>query len=113
MYLTTLTLESLFNMNSQYPYKRLTETNETFEYEIALPGLTREDLDIKAIFEKDFLTVFVNVKKDYTFVPEQSIRIVKLVTEVSCEKEDIIVKMENGVLTISLKKTNPITEIIL
>lgn len=113
MYFTTLTLESLFNMDSQYPYKRLTETNKTFDYEIALPGLTREDLDIKAIFEKDFLTIFVNVKKETTFVPEQSIRIVKLIGEVSSNKEDIKVEMENGVLTISLKKENPITEITL
>ena len=110
MYFTTLTLESLFNMDSQYPTKRLTETNETFEYQIALPGLTREDLDIKAIFEKDFLTIFVNTKKDNTFVAEQSIRIVKLIKDVSSNKEDIKVEMEIGVLTISLKKTNPITE---
>jgi HSP20 family molecular chaperone IbpA len=103
-------LESLINMDSSHPNKIMKETNETFDYEVALPGLTREDLDIKAIFEKDFLTVFVNVKKESTFVSEQSVRIVKLIGEVSSNKDDIIINMENGVLKVSLKKTNPITE---
>lgn len=110
---TSELLQDLLKLNDVYPTRIKQETNEEFIYKIAFPGLIREDLDIKAIFEKDFLTIFVNVKKETTFVPEQSIRIVKLIGEVSSNKEDIKVEMENGVLTISLKKENPITEITL
>jgi len=107
MYITIL-LEELMNMAK--PSKISNETNETFEYSIALPGLIREDVDIKAILEKEFFTIIVEVKKDSTFVSEQFIRIVKLNEEVLTDEKSVGIKMENGVLTISLTKRNPITE---
>lgn len=103
-------LNSLSNMDFLYPNKVLKETNETFDYYMALPGLTKEDLEIKAMLEKDFITIFVKIKKETTFVAEQTIRIVKLVSDVLTEEDSIAIQMENGVLKISLTKTNPITE---
>jgi HSP20 family molecular chaperone IbpA len=77
---------------------------------MSLPGLTREDLDIKAIMEKDFFTVEVNIKNDSTFVSKQTIRIVKLNEEVLTDESSVAIKMENGILIVSLTKRNPITE---
>jgi HSP20 family molecular chaperone IbpA len=91
--------------------KYVKETNTTYDYVIALPGLKREDLQIKAMLEKDFFTILVIVEKITNFVLPQSIRIVKAVKDVVTDKDSVDVKMEDGVLTISLLKTNPITEI--
>lgn len=111
MYLTTENLiEAMFNMESYCPTKVKRETNESFEYLIALPGLVREDIDVKAILEKDFITVFVKIEKNSTFVPEQSIRIVKLIDEVLTDEKSIGINMENGVLKVTLTKRNPIVE---
>jgi len=110
MYRTENLIEALLNMDSYYPNKSRKETNETFEYLIALPGLIREDVEVKAILEKDFITIFVEIKKNSTFVPEQSIRIVKLNDEVLTDEKSIGVAMENGVLKITLVKRNPIVE---
>lgn len=110
MYMLENLLEEIINMNSVKPNKIMKETNETFDYYIALPGLNREDLEIKAMLEKDFITIFVKIKKESNFVSEQSIRIVKLINEVLTEEDSIAIIMENGVLKISLTKTNPITE---
>ena len=103
-------LEALLNMDSLLPTRIKEETNTTFDYKMSLPGLTREDLDIKAIMEKDFFTVEVNIKNDSTFVSKQTIRIVKLNEEVLTDESSVAIKMENGILIVSLTKRNPITE---
>lgn len=114
MYIIEGILQEIFDSAdlSRSDLKR-TETNTHYEYFMALPGLTREDLEIKAIFEKDFLTVFVNVKKESTFVHKQSFRIVKLIEEISSNKEDIKISMENGILNISLLKSKQTQEYVL
>jgi HSP20 family molecular chaperone IbpA len=103
-------LERLMNMDSMLPTRIKKETNTSFDYLMSLPGLTREDLDIKAMLEKDFFTVEINIKNNSTFVSEQTIRIVKLNDEVLTDKDSVGIKIENGVLTVSLQKKNPITE---
>jgi HSP20 family molecular chaperone IbpA len=110
MYVITDLVETLLNMDSMLPTRIRKETNTTFNYLISLPGLTREDLEIKAMLEKDFFTVDVIVKNSSTFVSEQTIRIVKLNDEVLTDKDSVGIKMENGVLIVSLTKRNPITE---
>ena len=103
-------IEQLLNMDSILPNRIIKETNETFDYVMSLPGLTREDLDIKAMLEKDFFTVEVKVKNSSTFVSKQTIRIVKLSDEVLTDKGYVGIEMENGILTVSLQKKYPITE---
>lgn len=103
--------DSMFAMIRTSKY--VEESNETFDYYIALPGLVREDIEIKAMMDKDFTSVVIYVKKESNFVNEKVMRIVKLKEEVSDKTEDILVDMQNGVLKVSFKKTNPITETIL
>lgn len=108
--MTNNLIEALLNMDSILPNRIMEETNTTFDYKMAFPGLIKEDLDIKAIMEKDFFTVEVTVKIMSTFVSKQTIRIVKLNDEVLTDEDSVAIKMENGVLIVSLTKRNPITE---
>jgi len=87
------------------------ETNDKFNYYIGLPGFTKEDLDIKMLVEEKFLTILVVTKKSNTFVQEnEEYRIVKVLEKVKANEKEISVDVTNGVLTISLPKSNPIKE---
>lgn len=99
-------LLNMFSNNEAY----LHETNESFIYLIALPGLIRDNVEIKMYVEKDFLTILVKTKINSTFVPIRTIRIVKLLDSIKHNQEDIRVVMENGVLSIEIPKSNPIME---
>jgi len=87
------------------------ETNEAYVYYLGLPGFTKEDLDIKMLVEEKFLTILVNTKKSNTFVQEnETYRIVKVLEKVKANEKEISVVVENGILTISIPKSNPVKE---
>jgi len=111
-------LESNPILNISFPFHNkgqlyMEETNKSFIYYAGLPGLVKNDLDIKLFIEEDYLTILVNIKKSTTFVSESSIRIVKLLEDVKNTKEDIVVIMEKGILTIEIPKLRPTLEYIL
>lgn len=90
------------------------ETNDEFIYYKGVPGLTKEDLDIKLFTEKDFISILVKSKKNSIFVEKGDLnfRIVKLVEDVSSDKVPEA-KVEKGILIITLYKANPIKETML
>lgn len=85
------------------------ETNNEFIYYKGIPGLSKEDLDIRLQVEKDFVSILVKSKKNSIFVEDLNFRIVKLVEEVASDKEPVA-EVEKGILTITLYKANPIKE---
>ena len=85
------------------------ETNEEWIYYKGIPGLTKEDLDIRLYTEKDFISIYVKSKKNSIFVEDLDFRIVKVIDEVSQDKTPEA-KVENGILEIILYKANPIIE---
>ena len=96
----------MFTSNETYMH----ETNESFIYLIALPGLVKDNVSIKMYVERDFLTIIVKTKIQNEFVKERTIRIVKLLETIKHDKDDIKVDMENGILSIEIKKSNPVKE---
>ncbi len=91
------------------------ETNEEYVYTAGLPGLTKNDIEIKLFIEEKLLTILVVTKKDSIFVEEgYSFRIAKLKEEVKyTDEKSIKVDMSNGILEIRIPKAIPIEEYIL
>jgi HSP20 family molecular chaperone IbpA len=88
------------------------ETNESFIYYKGIPGLTKEDLDIREFIEEDFITILVKSKKSSIFVENLYFKIVKTIDKVNIDKE-VKASVEKGVLTIEIPKAFVIKEITL
>jgi HSP20 family molecular chaperone IbpA len=90
-------------LNSKDRMMYMEETESEYLYYIGLPGISKKDIDIRLIVEKNFITIFVNIKKDTTFVDAGDYKIVKYLKEIS-EKSDIQVLLDKGVLEITILK---------
>lgn len=96
--------------NKEMMYKE--ETNEKYIYYKGIPGLTKNDLDIRLYTEKDFVSIVVKGLKDSNFVKDLNFRIALLVSDVAEDKAPEVL-VDKGVLQTSFYKSNPIKETIL
>lgn len=88
------------------------ETLDRYIYYAGIPGLTKDDLDIRLYTEKDFVSIVIKSKKDSAFVKDLNLRIALLVSDVSQDKTPEAL-VEKGVLQITFYKANPIKKTIL
>ncbi len=89
------------------PQTNIIESNEDYKIQLALPGITKKDLEIKiekegilikAVKEKDESTKFVRREFDFSAF-KRNFRIPKTV-----DAHSISAKMEKGILTLTLPK---------
>lgn len=99
------------DFTSESPSVNIIETDESFELEVAAPGLTKEDFDIS--LEKDHLTISADKKadkeettptfkrKEYDF--KKFSRKFRLPNSV--DKESTMAKYDLGILKVTVDKT--------
>ncbi|MFT6338263.1 MAG: HSP20 family protein [Halioglobus sp.] len=99
------------DFTSESPSVNIIETDESFELEVAAPGLTKEDFDIS--IEKDHLTISADRKsykgvntstykrKEYDF--KKFSRKFRLPNTV--DKETVTAKYNRGILKVTVDKT--------
>ncbi len=99
------------NLASHMPFANLAKkSNDTFVIEVDLPGVKKEDIDIKV--EDDYLTVtavrkFKNeLKEDDYYLCESDFGLISRSFALSenIDRDSINAKFENGRLTITLEK---------
>ena len=106
-------VKNLYKKVTATPAINVIETDGEYDMEMAVPGLTKEDLNVQVdenclniSMEKKTETEHKNEKKNYLrreFSTQQFFRSFELPENV--EKEKITAKVENGVLKIALPKT--------
>jgi len=105
-------VKNLYKKVTATPAINVIETDSEYDMEMAVPGLTKEDLNVQVdenclniSMEKKTETEHKNEKKNYLrreFSTQQFFRSFELPENV--EKEKITAKVENGVLKIALPK---------
>ncbi len=105
-------VKNLYKKVTATPAINVIETDSEYDMEMAVPGLTKEDLNVQVdenclniSMEKKTETEDKNEKKNYLrreFSTQQFFRSFELPENV--EKEKITAKVENGVLKIALPK---------
>lgn len=105
-------VKNLYKKVTATPAINVIETDGEYDMEMAVPGLTKEDLNVQVdenclniSMEKKTETEHKNEKKNYLrreFSTQQFFRSFELPENV--EKEKITAKVENGVLKIALPK---------
>ena len=81
------------------------ETQDEFLYYISLAGANKEDIDIRLNIGEDFLTIFVELKKDTIFVNKNSYKIGFVLEDILYENDDDIkILFDRGVLEIKVNK---------
>lgn len=102
-------------LNYYFPYYTngmmyMEETNDSYDYYKGIPGLSKEDLSIKQLIERDFVSILIKSKEETLFVEKIELTIVKSKEVVDISKE-VVVKVDKGILTIVIPKKYPVKEI--
>jgi HSP20 family molecular chaperone IbpA len=88
------------------------ELNDRYVYYKGIPGLSKDDLDIRLYTEKDFVSIKVKGLKKSRFVEDLNLNIVRLADEVAKDKTPEVI-VDRGILEIKIFKANPTEEKIL
>ncbi len=99
--------------NATAPAINIRETETAYEIEVAAPGMTKEDFDIKVVSNNQLLVTMEKKKeqkedkkegrylrREFSYTKFQQ----AMILPEDAEKEDIEAKVEHGVLTIHIPK---------
>lgn len=95
-------LSNAMNIRGNYPNHFINEKNDSIELELSLPGFIRDELNIE--IDNDTLNVYTNESFEDNMWKNSFRKKFKLSNHLNYKK--INAKLENGILNISIPKTD-------
>jgi len=94
--------DNTYFVNTNYGTPKVTTKDDNFEVELALPGFTKKEVNVEV--EGRRLTISADVAEENETYYRKSFKKVYSLPD-TVNPEDITAKMENGILSLSLAKT--------